>query len=48
MATLTIWDTAHHKVIHGMVWQVEDVEQTLFDSGISTTFKIILDDPSSN
>ena len=23
MATLTIWDTTHHKVIHGMVWQVE-------------------------
>ena len=23
MATLSIWDTTHHKVIHGMVWQVE-------------------------
>ena len=23
MATLSIWDTSHHKVIHGMVWQVE-------------------------
>lgn len=23
MATLSIWDMTHHKVIHGMVWQVE-------------------------
>ena len=23
MATLSIWDRTHHKVIHGMVWQVE-------------------------
>ena len=30
MATLSIWDTSHHKVIHGMVWQVQP--QPSFDT----------------